>query len=112
MTGGLSTAAWWLRGTAVLMPLVPYSSLALFAAAAYGMSDRLILHGSGVKQLITAPVTPFTPYPVDQLSLGATYKLGENISIGATIQMNNGMGYDYFNPHPFNRYGIQPPFYW
>ena len=67
-----------------------YSSLAVFAAASYRMNDRLVLHGSGIKQLVSAPVTSFTPYPVDQLSLGATYKLGENISIGATIQMNNG----------------------
>lgn len=86
-----------------------YTSLALFAAASYRMNDRLVLHGSGVKQLMAAPVTPFTPYPSDHFSLGATYKLGENISIGATIHMNNGGGY---YPSPFNRYGFQPPFYW
>lgn len=86
-----------------------FTSLAVFAAASYQMNDRLVLHGAGVKQLISAPVTPFTPYPSDHISLGATYKLGDNISIGATIHMNNGGGY-YSNP--FNRYGFQPPFYW
>lgn len=86
-----------------------FTSLALFAAASYRMNDRLVLHGAGVKQLIAAPVTPFTPYPSDHISLGATYKLGENISIGATIHLNNGNGY---YSHPFNRYGFQSPFYW
>lgn len=86
-----------------------FTSLALFAAASYRLNDRLVLHGAGVKQLMAAPVTPFTPYPSDHFSLGATYKLGENISIGATIHMNNGGG-NY--PNPLNRYGFQPPFYW
>ena len=74
-----------------------FSSLALFAAASYRMSDRLILHGTGVKQLITAPVTPFTPYPIDDLSFGATYKLGNNLTIGASVHMNNRSSY-YHSP--------------
>lgn len=70
-----------------------FNSLAVFAAASYRMTDRLILHGTGVKQLLSAPVTPFTPYPMDNFSLGATYKLGDNISIGASIHMGNYNGY-------------------
>ena len=86
-----------------------FSSMALFAAASYQMSDRLILHGTGVKQLITAPNTPFTPYPMDNLSLGATYKLGNNITIGASIHMNNGRGY---YSTPFNGSMFQSPSFW
>ncbi len=86
-----------------------FSSMALFAAASYQMSDRLILHGTGVKQLITAPITPFTPYPMDNLSLGATYKLGNNITIGASINMNNGRGY---YSTPFNGSMLQSPSFW
>jgi hypothetical protein len=80
-----------------------FSSLALFAAASYRMSDRLILHGTGIKQLVTAPVTPFTPYPIDDLSFGATYKLGNNFSIGASVHMNQGRGYYHspWNSSPF-----------
>ncbi|MCP4312635.1 MAG: hypothetical protein GY790_15340 [Bacteroidetes bacterium] len=70
-----------------------FNSLAVFAAASYKMSDRLILHGSGLKNLTSYPLTPMGPGLMDNLSLGATYKLGDNISIGATIHINQGHGY-------------------
>jgi len=85
-----------------------YSSLAIFAAASYRMSDRLIIHGTGIKQLVSAPLTPFSPYPMDNLSLGASYKIGDNITIGASVNMRNGGGYysspsfrNPFSPTPF-----------
>jgi hypothetical protein len=71
-----------------------FSSLAIFASASYRMSDRLVLHGTGIKQLVSAPVTPFTPYPMDDFSLGATYKIGDNITIGASVHIRNGSGYN------------------
>ena len=96
----------------MLMP-GSFNSLAIFAAASYRMNDKLILHGSGIKQLVSAPVTPFTPYPMDNLSLGATYKLGDNITIGASINMRNyGSGTSimgYPASHSFGNYGN--PFY-
>ncbi len=104
-----------------------FSGMALFAAASYQMSDRLVLHGTGVKQLASAPVNAFTAYPMDNLSLGATYKLGNNITIGASIHMNNGRG-AYSTPYngsmypspfrgsmypsPFHGNIYQSPFYW
>ena len=99
------------------MPSI-YSSLALFVAASYRMNDRLILHGSGVKQLANAPInSPFSPYPIDNFSFGATFRLGDNVSIGATISVNNRNGY-YNLPgfgHPGNPFGGGSPFspfYW
>lgn len=86
-----------------------FSGMALFAAASYQMSDRLVLHGTGVKQLMSAPVTPFTPYPMDNLSLGATYKLGNNLSIGASIHMNNGRR---TYTSPLNGTMFQSPLFW
>ena len=82
-------------------------SLAVFAAASYRMSDRLVVHGAGVKQLLSTPMPGYMAYPSDNFSLGATYKLGDTISIGATIQMNRGHGYhgggpfqgSYFSPY-------------
>jgi len=70
-----------------------FNSLSVFVAGSYRMSERLILHGTGVKQLVSAPVTPFTPYPMDNLSLGASYKLGNNFTIGASVSMRNFSGY-------------------
>lgn len=94
----------------MLMP-GSFNSLAIFAAASYRMTDKLILHGSGIKQLVSAPVTPYTPYPMDNLSLGATYKLGENLTIGASINMRNYSGYGsgYYTAPSFGNFGN--PFY-
>jgi long-subunit fatty acid transport protein len=69
------------------------SSLSVFVAGSYRMSDRLVLHGAGVKQLISAPITHFTPYPMDDLSLGATYRIGDNLTVGASVHMRNVNGY-------------------
>jgi len=75
--------------------LVPgsFSSLSVFAAATYRMTERLVLHGAGIKQLVSGPVTPFAPYPMDDLSLGASYKIGNNFTIGASVHMRNTNGY-------------------
>lgn len=91
-----------------------FSSLAVFAAASYKMSDRLVLHGSGLKNLTSFPLMPMGPGMMDNLSLGATYKLGNNVSIGASISVNQGRGY--YNAPPFGgaSFGspFAPPFGW
>jgi len=92
-----------------------FSSLAIFATASYRMSERLVLHGTGIKQLVSAPLTPFTPYPMDDLSLGATYKIGDNITVGASVHMRNGNGYNAYNRYhtaPFGNPLFPSPFGW
>jgi hypothetical protein len=92
-----------------------FSSLAIFASASYRMSDRLVLHGTGIKQLVSAPFTPFTPYPMDDFSLGATYKIGDNITVGASVHMRNGSGYNGYrgyNAAPFGNPFHPSPFGW
>ncbi|MFO7668298.1 MAG: hypothetical protein R6W31_01440 [Bacteroidales bacterium] len=85
-----------------------FSSLAVFAAASYKMTDRLILHGSGYKNLTSYPLMPMAPGLVDNLSMGATYKLGNNISIGASISINQGHGY--YQAPPFGGASFGSPF--
>ena len=90
-----------------------FTSLSLFAAASYKMNDRLVLHGAGYKRLVSEPESIFTPYPMDNLSLGATYKLGDNITIGASIQMNNGRYGNGFYGNPMGGYMMpSSPFGW
>ncbi len=84
------------------------SSLAVFAAASYKMTDRLMLHGSGVKNLTSYPLMPMAPGVMDNLSLGATYKLGDNVFIGASVSINQGHGY-YQSP-PFGGASFGGPF--
>ena len=90
-----------------------FTSLSLFAAASYKMSDRLVFHGAGYKRLVSAPESIFTPYPMDNLSLGATYKLGDNITIGASIHMNNGSYRNGYFGNPMGGYMMpSSPFGW
>ncbi len=76
-----------------------FSSLAVFAAASYKMTDRLVLHGSALKNLTSYPLSPMAPGLMDNISMGATYKLGDNVSIGASVSFNQGNGY--YNLPPF-----------
>jgi len=100
--------------------LIPasFSSLAVFASASYRMSDRLILHGTGTKQLLAAPGTLVMGYPMDNLSLGATFRIGDNITIGASVQMRNGNEYNGYNSYngltlpPFGSPFHPSPFGW
>jgi len=98
-----------------------FSSLAIFASASYRMSDRLVLHGTGTKQLLAAPGTLVMGYPMDNLSLGATFRIGDNITIGASVQMRNGHGFNGYNGHnniigypvtPFGSPFYPSPFGW
>ncbi len=95
-----------------------FSSLAVFVSASYRMSDRLILHGTGTKQLLAAPGTLVMGYPMDNLSLGATFRIGDNITIGASVQMRNGNEYNGYNSYnglhlpPFGSPFHPSPFGW
>lgn len=92
-----------------------FSSLSMFVAASYRMSDRLVLHGAGTKQLLTGPSETVMGYPVESLSLGATYRIGENITIGASVHMRNNTGYKGFNGYhatPFGNPFHPSPFGW
>ena len=92
-----------------------FSSLAVFASASYRMSDRLILHGTGTKQLLAAPGTTVIGYPMDDLSLGATFRIGDNLTIGASVHMMNRNGYNGYNGYYTPSFGspFHPsPFGW
>ena len=91
------------------------SSMAIFAAASYRMSDRLVLHGTGTKQLLAAPGTAVMGYPVDDFSFGATYRIGDSFTIGASVHMKNSKGYNGHNGYqtiPFTSPFYPSPFGW
>ncbi len=87
-----------------------FSSLAVFVSASYRMSDRLVLHGTGTKQLLTAPPgSTVMGYPLDDLSFGASYRIGDSFTIGASVHMRNGNGYNGYNGYNgFNGYHSTP----
>ena len=66
------------------------ANLSIFAAASYMMTDRLVFHGSGAKQLLSAPAHPLNQQWADQFTLGASYRLGRNVTLGASVRVTNG----------------------
>jgi len=88
------------------------SSLAVFGAASYRMTDKLVLHGAGVKQLVSLPGPGMPSYSMDNLSLGATYHFGNNFSIGASVQFRNGPSYGGYYPGSAFGGSSSSPFGW
>ena len=84
-------------------------NLSVFAAASYRANDKLTLYGSGVKSLATHPMPPLMGYPSDRLSFGANYKLGDNVTIGASVHIRQGGGY--YGGSPFQS-PYHSPFGW
>ncbi len=91
-----------------------YSSLSLFGAASYRLNDRLVLHGAGVKTLASYPHNPPMLYhplsssTMDHLTVGATYQLRRNITLGASFRIQNHKGYHGLNG-PYNSpFGPEP----
>jgi hypothetical protein len=82
------------------------TNLSVFAAASYKASDKLTLYGSGVKSLMSYPMPPLMGYPSDRLSFGANYRLGDNVTIGASMHFRQRGGYH--STSPFNS---TSPFY-
>lgn len=74
-----------------------FTSLAVFAAASYRMTENLTLHGSGMRHFSPGASTRATSFSLNDVSMGATLKLGNNVSIGASIRMLKGYGH-YFSP--------------
>jgi hypothetical protein len=85
-----------------------FKSLAVFGAASYRMTERLTVHGAGVKYLLNYPTPPLMAVPPDHFTVGATYRLGDHIFIGASLHMNRANGYypvssfpGFYHPSPY-----------
>lgn len=116
--GGLIATTYTGFGTPPYLPEAAqtpvFKSLAVYGAASYRMSDRLLLHGAGVKNLVHTPVPNGLYHAPDHFSLGATYKLGDNISLGATIRMDRGTSFYPVSPFQGSPFGAPyaSPYYW
>ncbi|MFZ5941722.1 MAG: hypothetical protein ACOYXB_14200 [Bacteroidota bacterium] len=70
----------------------PMTSLSLYAAASYRLDDRLTVYGAGIKQIVGPDLKnpgPMVSFGSDSYTLGASYRLGRNVTIGAAVVVNN-----------------------
>ncbi|MEZ5072219.1 MAG: hypothetical protein R2751_14975 [Bacteroidales bacterium] len=69
-----------------------WTSLSVYLASSYRLSENLTLHGSVRKTLLEMPLSPATSLRRDDYTLGASYRLGDNITIGASVRVRQGSG--------------------
>ncbi|MCF8225157.1 MAG: hypothetical protein K9J30_04685 [Bacteroidales bacterium] len=69
------------------------STFSTYVSASYRLTDRLVVHGTGVKGIVTTPWIEDRPYVnFHDLSIGATYDFG-NFSIGASFHRSDNVLY-------------------
>ncbi len=61
-------------------------STSIYGTVAYRLNQNVTFYGTGVKNLITfGPPTPFNYNSYDEISFGSTIRLGEHVTIGASV---------------------------
>ena len=88
----------------------PFSQMSMFVAASYRLTENLVVHGAGVKQVYLSPVgMNLQGMNFDDISFGATYHFG-SFSIGASVHRSSGS----YLQNPFNIGGTTfgTPYYW
>lgn len=91
-----------------------YPGISLYGSASYQFSEKLSFYGIGIRHM-----SAFFPFeendfnkPVNySFRFGSNYKLGKNVTIGASIQVRDRSSY--FSPFSGpSREGYYSPFYW
>lgn len=76
-------------------PFTPagFSNISAFASASYRLTEKLTLHGTGIKSMVNLPPDENRPaLNYSDLSVGATYNFG-NFSIGASFHKSDNAFY-------------------
>ena len=87
-----------------------WTSLSAYVAASYRLTDNLLIYGSGMRSLVSPGMQGFFNPGLDDLSIGASYKIG-NFTIGASF--HQGQRNPYMST-PFNNNGGYHPsiYFW
>jgi hypothetical protein len=66
-----------------------FNNLSLYGTTVYQLSPDFVLYGSGFKQL-TKNNLPYlyNPFPQSSITFGSRYKIGPNITVGASVNMS------------------------
>jgi hypothetical protein len=74
-----------------------FNNLTIYGSTMYQLSPRLMIYGSGVKSIVSRELPmPDFYRPGNSFTLGSSFKLSSNITIGAAVHVSD---YNYFyNP--------------
>jgi len=93
------------RGSDLSLPVPPtVTSLSFFTAASYRVDERLTVYGSGMKRVLSLDRTGelTAPLSYETYSIGASYRIGRNVTIGATVVISDhNSSYPFASSNPF-----------
>jgi len=76
-----------------------YTSLALFTAASYRVDENFTLYGAGMKSVLSFDSGgELLDTGSSAFSFGASYRIGKNVTIGASVVVSDGNRYYPFSP--------------
>jgi hypothetical protein len=86
--------------------MLPMTRIFLYASGNYKLSENLVVSGSVYRQVLNESYSEsqaaITNYINNGMSVGFTYKIGSNISVGAQIQLQSN------NHNPYSAGGFAP----
>lgn len=111
VNGGIIASGTMLPSLAGKLPMEPvfkpgtFNSLSLYGTTVYQLSPGIIIYGTGFKQLTKNNLPySFNPFPQSSITVGSRYKIGDNITVGASVNMSQ---YNNF----YSPYNNLPGFY-
>lgn len=89
-----------------------FNSLAIYGSTIYQVNSKLTFYGTGIKQLMNTQLPfPLSPVNHNNFSIGSSLKLGNNITIGASVNFSDY--YNLYNPIGSGSSGFRhSPFFW
>ncbi|MCF8381609.1 MAG: hypothetical protein K9H49_18695 [Bacteroidales bacterium] len=95
-------------------PMRAFPGMSIYGAANYQLNERVSFYGTGIRHMSTfipGEKQNFVNPGYYSYSFGSTYKIGKNISIGASIHVRDRN--TYYSPFSFpSSGGNYSPFYW
>ncbi len=93
-------------------PARNFSSLAIYGTSLYQLSPRLTIYGSAIRQLVNTKLPfPYSPMNQNSFSIGSILRLGNNITVGASVNMSDNRYF--YSPFPYIPAGLKSsPFNW
>lgn len=73
----------------------------IYGSVSYQLNQSVVFYGTGVKSIATyGPPTPFYQPGYDEISFGSSIRLGDNVTIGASVHFRdyNSAGNNFYSP--------------
>lgn len=84
------TTSPYMASSEIGMQRAASGSTSIYGTVAYRLNQNVTFYGTGVKNLITfGPPTPFNYNSYDEISFGSSIRLGEHVTIGASVHIRD-----------------------